>query len=102
MMMFHIGAKLNDDVAQETEWSETKIPRDQNGRIADLLHHKLGEDLDCPYSTFVIKTIYTNKGQEFRKLFTLFCNSRDIHHTFWTYHWEKTCLGIVERFHRML
>ena len=46
------------DVPKETEWLETKIPRDTTGKITDPRHLKLGGDLDKPYGTFVFKTIY--------------------------------------------
>ena len=63
----------------------------------------MGGDLDAPNGTFVFKTIYTDEGQEFRKQFTLFCASRDTHHTrFGPTTGKKTHLGIVERLHRTL
>ena len=33
---------LDVDVPKETEWLETKIPRDRNGKITDPRHLKLG------------------------------------------------------------
>ena len=76
-----LSAILDIDAPKETEWLETKIPRDRHGKITDPRHLKLGGDLDRPYGTFVFKTIYTDKGQEFDKQFNLFCESRHIHHT---------------------
>ena len=98
-----LSAILDIDVHQETEWLETKIPRDRNGTIPDKTLLKLGGDLDPPYGTFVFKTIYTDEGKEFGKQFTLFCASRGIHHVrFGPTTGKKTRLGIVERFNRTL
>ena len=38
-----LGAILDHDVphVQETEWLETKIPRDRDGRVVDSQNHKL-------------------------------------------------------------
>ena len=98
-----LSAILDIDVPKETEWLETKIPRDKNGKITDPKHLKIGGDLDKPYGTFAFKTIYTDEGQEFGKQFDLFCESRHIHHTrFGPTTGKKTRLGIVERFNRTL
>ena len=92
---------LDVDVPQETEWLETKIPRDANGKIKDPKDLAKGGDLNPPYGTFVFKTICTDEGKESGKQFTLFYASRGIHHVrLGPTTGKKTCLGIVERFNR--
>ena len=76
-----LSAILDIDVPKEMEWLETKIPRDNSGKITDPRHLKQGGDLDRPYGTFAFKNIYTDEDQEFGKQFDLFCESKHIHHT---------------------
>ena len=41
-----LRAILDVDALKETEWLETKIPRDKNGKIIDPKHLKIGGELD--------------------------------------------------------
>ena len=98
-----MSAIVLDDAPAEEKWLETKIPKDEEGKVRDKQDLWKGGDLNWPNGKFLFKTIYTDAGGEFGKQFDDWCMSRNIKHTvFGPTTGKKTSLGIVERFNRTL
>jgi len=98
-----MSAILDVDAEEEKKWLETKIPKDEDGKVRDKQDLWKGGDLNWPNGKFLFKTIYTDAGGEFGKQFDDWCMSRNIKHTvFGPTTGKKTRLGIVERFNRTL